>query len=176
MFCAAALDAAVGIKVDMAALGSGSATRPVVHVDSSGGTRTTHFAGEETPTKRVRESNCAPDSVRFKACLETKLSLPVILGPLRQLCHAEIRELCHIALTEATRLHVRQLLMHGFINVCSGINMLFAASQDAEKRSDLADSWQIDSSTLQCRMRDGQPVRLGKGELLCRLSVHLPLT
>lgn len=36
--------------------------------------------------------------------------------------------------------------------------------QDVEKRSDLADTWLIASKMLQCKMRDGQPVRLGKGE------------
>jgi len=53
----------------MAAMGSGNSARPIVHLESGGGTRTAHFSGEETPTKKV----CA--SV-FLSSLQTRRSPP----------------------------------------------------------------------------------------------------
>ncbi len=66
----AALDEAVGRKVDMTVMGSGSSARPIVHLESNGGTRTAHFAGEVTdsPTKKVDFSELAP--CRGQHCIQ----------------------------------------------------------------------------------------------------------
>ena len=39
----------------------------------------------------------------------------------------------------------------------------------AEVAGPLSDTWKIDSSILQCKVRNGAPIRLGKGMLVSRI-------
>ena len=87
---AVALDVAVGRKVDMTAMGSGSSARPIVHLESNGGTRTAHFAGEVTnsPTKKVD----FPESVPCRGLLE---GMQAAGFPLLENCGADFAFTAH---------------------------------------------------------------------------------
>lgn len=55
------------------------------------------------------------------------------------------------------------------VESASGRQTIFFKGEDADRSAHggpLADTWKIDSSILQCKVKDGTPIRLGRGRHL----------